>query len=168
VTGTVTHVSCNGLNNGSINITASGGTGTGTYTYDWGGGVSSEDRSGLANGTYNVQVTDASGCTATASFTVTQPAVLTLSLVLTQPDCPYPGPYNSLIDLSVNGGTGPYTYDWDNDGPEDPDNDPQDLLDAGPGTYTVIVTDAKGCTATISATLTATSTIPNPPAGINH
>jgi hypothetical protein len=168
VTGTVTDVTCNGLNNGIINITASGGTGSGTYTYDWGGGVTSEDRSGLAAGSYNVQVTDANGCTATASFTVSQPAVLTLSLVLTQPDCPAPGPFNSLIDLSVTGGTGPYTYDWDNDGLENPDNDPQDLLNVGPGAYTVIVTDARGCTATISATLTATSTIPNPPAGINH
>ncbi len=61
---------------------------------------------------------------------------------------------NGVIDLSVLGGTSPYTYDWSNDGPDNPDNDPQDLYDLVAGTYTVTVTDATGCTATISATVT--------------
>jgi hypothetical protein len=54
----------------------------------------------------------------------------------------------------VSGGTSPYTYDWDNDGLEDPDDDTQDLSDLGAGVYTVIVTDANGCQVTKSYTVT--------------
>jgi len=54
---------------------------------------------------------------------------------------------NGSIDITVIGGLAPYTYDWDNDGLEDPDNDSEDLTNLSAGTYTVIVTDANGCTA---------------------
>ena len=54
---------------------------------------------------------------------------------------------NGLIDITVTGGLAPYTFDWDNDGFEDPDNDSEDLTSLSAGTYTVIVTDANECTA---------------------
>jgi predicted outer membrane repeat protein len=60
---------CNG-NNGSIDLTVSGGTSP--YTYDWSGsGSGSDPRTNLAAGTYNVTVTDNAGCTRTHSATVT-------------------------------------------------------------------------------------------------
>lgn len=164
---TMTNVSCNGGTNGSIDITVSGGTSP--YSYNWGGGITTEDRTSLTAGVYNVTVTDANGCTATLNKTITQPSALTLSVAATNPTCPPASnpPVNTdgAIDLSVSGGTAPYSYSWSNL-PGAPD--PQDQTGLAAGTYTVTVTDANGCTATISATLTALNGLPNPPSGINN
>ena len=70
----VTNISCNGGSNGSINLTPAGGASP--YTFNWGGGITTEDRTGLAAGTYTVIITDANGCTATVNATVTQPAIV--------------------------------------------------------------------------------------------
>jgi hypothetical protein len=167
VPGTVTHVSCNGGSNGAINITAAGGTSP--YTYNWGGGITDEDRNGLTPGTYNVIVTDANGCTATASFTVSQPNVLVLSTTVTQPTCDAAPPdFDGTITLTVTGGTAAYSYDWTDLGSSGEFTDPKDRTGLGPGTYSVTVRDANGCTATASATLTALHTDPVAPSIINH
>ncbi len=77
ITGTVTNTSCPGFNDGSINITVTGGTLP--YSYLWtasGGGIvpagqaNNEDLTGLVAGTYMVNVTDGNGCNATQSFVV--------------------------------------------------------------------------------------------------
>jgi len=70
---------------------------------------------------------------------------LSISETHINPSC-YDGS-NGSIDITVTGGLAPYTYDWDNDGLEDPDNDSEDLTNLPAGTYTVIVTDTNGCTA---------------------
>ncbi|MCX6292109.1 MAG: MopE-related protein [Bacteroidetes bacterium] len=71
-----------------------------------------EDPSNLAIGTYTVMVTDAYGCTATAQYTVGElPTSISLSANVTGASCP--GIHNGLIDLTVSGGTGPYTTCWD-------------------------------------------------------
>jgi hypothetical protein len=57
------------------------------------------------------------------------------------------GTSTGAINLSVTGGVPPYTYDWSNDDPENPDNDPQDLSNLAAGSYTVTVTDNVGGTA---------------------
>ena len=77
VSGTQTNLTCNGGSNGSIDITVTGGTGT--YSYSWSNGYNAQDPSGLTAGTYTVIVTDANGCTATATYTLTQPAAVTLT-----------------------------------------------------------------------------------------
>jgi hypothetical protein len=99
--------------------------------------------------------------------TITQPAALSLSTSLTHPTCPPPAP-DGAIALTVSGGAFPYTYDWSNDGLEVPDNDPKDLSSLGAGTYTVIVTDANGCTATTTVVLTNINGLPSPPTGVKH
>ena len=58
--------------------------------------------------------------------------------------------FDASIDLSVSGGTAPYTYDWDNNGSENPNTDPQDLSNLTAGTYIVIVTDNNLCIALTS------------------
>ena len=141
-----TNVTCNGDSNGSATVTATGGTGA--YTYSWSpSGGTTDTATGLAAGIYTATVTDANGCSATQSFTISQPAALSLSVnVLTNVSC------NSGSDAAaiaiVTGGTGAYTYSWS---PAGGTADTATGLSAG--TYTVTVTDANGCTANQTFTI---------------
>ena len=134
-----------GGSNGAIDVTVSGGTGP--YTYAWADGPTTEDRSGLAAGTYTVTVTDADGCTNTASFTVNNAdSAITISTSVTNVTCN--GGSDGAINITVSGGTGPYTYAW-SDGPTT-----EDRSGLVAGTYTVVVTDSTGDVN--SATITVT------------
>ena len=155
ISGAVTDVACNGQANGAIDITVAGGTAP--YTFAWTGtGVAptAEDQTGLAAGTYSVTVTDANNCTESASFTVGQPAALAAAGVLTQPTCA--SAMGGAIDLTVSGGTQPYSYAWTGPGVNPA---AQDQTGLGAGTYAVTVTDTRGCTANASFTLVAPATV---------
>ncbi|MBL7807167.1 MAG: SprB repeat-containing protein, partial [Saprospiraceae bacterium] len=141
---TKVNVKCNGGNTGSIDLTVTGGTPG--YTYIWTNAATTQDISNLTAGTYTVTVTDANACTKTISTTITQPSAL--SLTSTQKNLLCYGATDGDIDLSVSGGTSPYTYSWSNGATV------QDLWNIGAGTYTVTVTDANACTKTLSATIT--------------
>ncbi len=150
LTASQTNVACNGGSNATITLTPTGGTGT--KTYDWAdiaGTANPQNRTGLAAGTYSVTVTDANACTAIASATITQPAVLTLTASQTNVACN--GGNNASITLSSSGGTGAKTYDWaDLPGT----SNPQNRTGLTAGTFNVTVTDANGCMANTSATIT--------------
>ena len=142
-------VTCNGNADGTINLTVT--SGTPTFTYDWDNGATSEDLSGLAPGTYTVQVFDNFGCTATASATITEPAVLTLTAEDDHVNC-YNG-NDGAIDLTIAGGTTPYAYDWSNNATT------QDITGLTDGSYDVTVTDFNGCTATYSTVIDEPDTL---------
>ncbi|RVT70174.1 hypothetical protein EOD40_17890, partial [Flavobacterium sufflavum] len=82
------------------------------YTFNWGGGITTEDRTGLAAGSYSVTITDANGCTGTVSgITLTQPAAaVSGTTVVTNVACN--GGTTGAINLTPTGGTGPYTFNW--------------------------------------------------------
>jgi hypothetical protein len=146
-----TNVSCNGNTDGAVNLTVSGGVGP--YTFNWNSGTyTTEDLSGLSPGTYVGAITDASNCVNNVTVVITQPAVLTASVIsTTNPSgC---GTMDGSIDITVSGGTTSYTYVWSTSAPT------QDLNTVGPGTYSCAITDAHGCTATVNSTLTG----PTPP-----
>ncbi len=144
VSGVVTNVSCNSGNNGEIDITSAGGSGN--YTYLWSNASTAEDQTGLTAGVYTVTVNDGSSCSASASFTVTQPAnALALSTSVTDVSCN--GALNGSVDLTVSGGTPSYTYAWSNSATT------QDITGLAAGTFDVTVTDANGCTAGTSVTV---------------
>jgi hypothetical protein len=142
---TITNVSCNGLKDGAIDLTVTGTSST--FTYAWSNGNLTQDISNLGAGSYTVTVTDSYSCTSTAIYTITQPAALTISLVAVNDTDPIAGAANAngSIDLTVNGGTINYTYAWA-DGPVT-----EDRTGLARGTYSVTVTDSKGCTVTGSA-----------------
>jgi gliding motility-associated-like protein len=146
---TQTNVSCNGLSDGAINVSVTGGTVP--YTYAWSHGPSTEDLTGLSAGTYNLTITYSQQCTSTLSVTITQPQVLSLGTTQTNVSCN--SGVNGSIDLTVTGGTAPYTYSWTNSSVS------QDINNLGAGTYTVTVTDANGCQGTTSATVIAPSAL---------
>ncbi|MFM7768293.1 MAG: HYR domain-containing protein, partial [Bacteroidota bacterium] len=139
-----TDVTCNGAGNGSINLSVSNVATTASYL--WSNGATTEDISSLVPGTYTVTVTDG-GCSTTATATIAQPAVLTASTTQTNVTCN--GLSNGAIDLTVAGGNTPYTYVWSNGATS------QDISNVVSGTYSVTVTDSKGCVTTATATITA-------------
>jgi len=139
-----TNVSCHGGINGSATVTAGGGTYP--YTYLWSNGQTSVTATGLAAGTYTVTVTDDHGCTTTASATITEPPVLTATTSVTNVSCH--GGSNGSATVTAVGGTSPYTYLWSNG------QTSVTATSLAQGTYSVTVTDANGCTATASATIT--------------
>ena len=151
VTGSVTNVTCNGSANGSVNLTVTGGNGT--YSYAWSGtGTGTDPRTNLAAGTYTVTVTDGNNCTQTNSFTVTEPAAISVTGVVTNVTCN--GGTTGAVNLTVTGGVGAYSYAWSGTGTG---TDPRTGLAAG--TYTVTVTDSNNCTKTNSFNVTEPSAI---------
>jgi hypothetical protein len=108
ITDFIQNVSCFGGSTGTIDLTVSGGQTP--YSYLWNDGDLNEDRAALQAGTYTITVTDANGCTATGTYTITQPNDITYTTLVTHPSCF--GSLDGAIDLSVFGGTPPYTYSW--------------------------------------------------------
>jgi hypothetical protein len=139
-----TNVSCNGGSNGSIDLTPSGGNAP--YTFVWSNTSTSEDIAGLAVGVYSVTVTDANACKATQTATLTQPDLLGVSILLTSDITCYNANDGALTAWTL-GGTTPYTFLWNTGATTGA------ITNLGPGTYTVTVTDANGCTSTNSRTL---------------
>jgi uncharacterized repeat protein (TIGR01451 family) len=141
----VSNVSCNGSNNGSIDINPSGGTPF--YSHIWSNGASTARITNLTAGIYTVTVRDANGCTVMAMATVTQPTQLVVTTTAIPVSCF--GANNGVINVTVPGGGTPgYTYIWSNGATTPTANN----LTAG--TYTVTVRDANNCSATATATVT--------------
>jgi hypothetical protein len=145
VTGTVP-VACYGNSTGSIDLTITGGTSP--YSYSWSNGATTQDLTNISSGTYTVSVTDAQGCSSTiASITITQPTAGLSASVASTGNVACNGGGNGSVDLTVAGGTSPYTFTWSNGATT------EDINNLYAGTYNVSITDANGCTATSSATV---------------
>lgn len=130
-------VQCNGDNDGAITANPSGGLAP--YAYQWTNGMSGQTISGLAPGVYGVTITDARGCTATASTVITEPLVLTGEIDGDESVCP--GVADAFLFITPSGGTPPYTYAWSVASATG-----QGIGPLPAGEYTVTVTDANGCT----------------------
>ncbi|MEO8149104.1 MAG: T9SS type A sorting domain-containing protein [Bacteroidia bacterium] len=146
-----TNVSCNGGSNGSGTVTATGGLPP--YSYIWSNGGINATETGLPAGTYTVTVTDANGCTTTCSLSVTQPPVLSCNVVLIQNEtC---NGHNGQLQVNATGGTSPYSYSWTTS----PVQTTAVATGLSPGTYSVLVTDSKGCNTICSGTVGGTLTV---------
>lgn len=145
VTNTVTPTppSCNGGSNGSINLTLSNATAP--YTYAWSNAATIEDITGLIAGNYSVVVTDSYGCTSTNTVTVSAPAVLSVSVTSSGMICMGA---TTTMNGSSSGGTNPYSYIWSTGATT------QNITASAAGTYSIVVTDSKGCTASAFTSLT--------------
>ena len=136
-----TNVACNAGCDGSASATVTGGTAP--YTYSWTSGGNAASETGLCAGSYTVTVTDANNCVVNENISITEPTVLSLSETHVDETTGNDG----SIDLSVSGGTAPYTYSWTGGVTT------EDLNGLAAGTYDVTVTDANGCTETLSVTI---------------
>ncbi|AEA43497.1 T9SS type A sorting domain-containing protein [Fluviicola taffensis] len=133
ITPTITNVSCNGLNNGSISIAI---VNPNAYHFVWSNGYGTSTISNLAPGNYSVNVWDDNGCQVSGSYIVTQPAAITGSLFATEPSC---GATDGSIGSFING-AGTLNYNWVGMGQTTPT-----LNNVGHGFYTLQVMDGNGC-----------------------
>lgn len=142
----VQDASCNGENNGSIQIFPSGGTPT--YKYQWANGVRQASNLNLPNGDYSVTVTDGNNCTTSKNYTVLEPNPIELSFSSNNAL----NGQNGSVDLVVEGGSGAYGYDWSSGATT------RDVDGLAPGNFTVTVTDANDCTAMGAVTVITENT----------
>jgi hypothetical protein len=154
-----TNVSCFGASNGTATITASGGTGALTYSWSPSGG-SGPTATGLSAGNYTATVSDANGCDAVVTSTITQPAQLTANASQTNVSCN--GGANGSATVNPTGGTSSYTYSWTPSG-----GVAGTATGLSAGTYTATITDAHGCTTMSVSTITQPQPLTCNSSGIN-
>jgi gliding motility-associated-like protein len=136
-------VSCFGGANGSLMATTGGGTGP--YSIAWSNGQIGITANGLSAGTYTLTATDAQGCTASSSAIVITPTAIVSDITAQDPDCF--GGANGMANLLPNGGTPPYSYQWQNG------QTGASAQQLSAGSYQVTIIDAHGCTYTSSTSL---------------
>jgi PKD repeat protein len=159
---TTSNVLCNGGTGGSINLTVNGGNTPFNYSWTRNGvgfttinGINTAGGIGsLTAGTYNVTVTDASNCTLTGSYQITQPSSLTATLSVAQVACGNTA--SGSINLSVSGGAGTKNYSFN--GPTSISsgsmpNGSRAFTGLLGGTFNVTVSDGNGCQTTAQVML---------------
>jgi len=139
---------------GAIDITVTGGSGAGTREYMWSNAATTEDLTGLAGGTFSVTVTD-SCFSRTLSATITAPGNTVVATLTLATNVSTAGGSDGAIDVTVTGGTSPYTYSWDTS----PVSTNEDLTGLTAGIYVLTATDAGGCSNTLTVTISEPSGI---------
>ena len=135
--------SCQLSTAGSISLSPTGGTEP--YSYAWSGGEQSNALDGLSDGNYSVKITDQNGCTATAAYPIMTDQGIEAFPSITKTNC-FNDPIGE-IDLTVSGGTEPYTIEWSNG------ETTEDIKGLTAGNYTATIKDALGCQITHHASI---------------
>ena len=137
----ITPITCFGGSNGAATAIA---TGVSPFTYVWSPtGGSNATSTTLSVGGYQVKVTDNTGCIGIDSVQITGPTQITSVITTTPTTC---NNSNGAATITASGGVAPYSYLWS---PGSYVGSSVSNLSAG--RYTVIITDAKGCTSTNQA-----------------
>ncbi len=135
----ISNTQCYNSEDGTIDITVSGGISP--YSYIWSNGSTNEDLEGLTADIYNLTVTDAQELKHKASFVVGRPDPINMDVYIDKQNLCYDE--TTFAIAAADGGTGNLSYSW---------NDPQyqtgvKATDLSGGSYTVVVTDANNCIA---------------------
>lgn len=140
------NIACFGGTTGAATVNVTGGSAPYTYAWSPSGGTAAS-ATGLSAGTYTVTVTGSDGCIQTQTVTLTQPTAIAVTGASVPEDC---GDGTGVASVTASGGTGPYTYAWSNASTNDT------ISNLIAGSYSVVVTDANGCTS--SSTVVVTNT----------
>lgn len=132
---------CASACDGTVTITAVGGVAP--ITYHWvHNNSASQTLNGLCAGTYFCNMTDANGCTRTASVVIGAAVTLTVNSQITQSSC---SASTGSVVVNVSGGTGVYTYAWL---PVSVVSTTNIATNLAPGSYTLTISDGNGCSQT--------------------
>jgi hypothetical protein len=139
---------CAGKDNGAAFAEPTGGNPA--YSFAWNTGATTASIQDLGPGTYEVTVTDADGCTALGSVTLTAPEAVesTLDLLVNESGSNQDG----AIAVTISGGVAPYSFAWI-DGQGSVISDEEDINGLSAGNYSLFVTDANGCESQFSYTI---------------
>lgn len=161
-----THVKCNGGNDGSVFVVATGGCPP--YAYNWSGGLSGENPQGVSAGTYTVAITDS----ATPAHTFVQTVVINQPSAISSNVANIKKASNDTtsdgeITIQITGGTPGYSTAWSGSLQGGSTNGSQTVTNVKAGTYSVTITDANGCTSIINNIVVETegSTLVQPEIG---
>ena len=135
-----TDASCFGDDDGEVELSAEGGTGSFQYSDDGNNFGQDNEFDDLLAGTYDFFVQDENGCVESVEATIGEPEAIVVTGIVSEGSVTGEG----AIDVTVTGGSLPYTYEWM--GPGVSGQDGQDLEGISTGSYTVDVTDDNGCT----------------------
>ena len=138
------NISCAGAGDGSFCVHVQGGIPPYSYSINGVTYQSSGCFTGLQAGTYTVVGRDSKGCTESANVTIAPPAPFTVAIDSVH-DVLCNGSPTGDIFITVNGGTPAFTFNWNNGNPT------EDLIGVAAGSYSVTVTDSRGCQAQGSA-----------------
>jgi gliding motility-associated-like protein len=147
------NISCANACDGAVNLPSTTTGGTTPYSFLWSNSETTQSISGLCAGTYRVTITDANGCRDTTSITLTAPTQLTATAAVTGAGCS--GGTSGDITVTAGGGTAPYSFSL-NGGAAQFGNVFSNLT---AGTYTVVTTDANGCTVSNTAVIGSAAAI---------
>ncbi len=137
-------VSCNGMNDGSIEAIPL--SGTGPFTYIWENGETSAILENLSAGAYNVSITDALGCTTESTVLLTEPPSIDLSFQTMSPLC-FGDTDGAIIIENIEGIGSPFEYSLDGEFFSPVSNLPLIIPSLPSGTYDVTIQDINDCAA---------------------
>jgi hypothetical protein len=149
ISGAITDASCNGISNGSVSLSVSGGNG-GPYAYLWSNSATTKDIASVKAGTYQVTVKDSTGCSSQAVFTVKNLKQITLLPSIQSPDC---NQSNGAISITASEGAAPYSYTWSTGSTS------SSISGLAAGSYSLTVTDANGCSTSATYFLRENNTL---------
>ncbi len=159
VSSTITIPTCYGQSNGTIFTSINGGSSP--FSYSWNNGAVSPNLTNISSGSYSVYITDINSCTGSATFTVAQPSKVEGSTTTISPGC---SGIDGIASVIAIGGTGSYSYLWSASAGSQTTATATGL---SPGNYSVIITDANGCTGSANATVgNSTVVLPSAPGPI--
>jgi hypothetical protein len=148
ITGPITinkPISCYGDNDGELNLTPGGGSESYTFewtTASWSVERTTEDITGLDSASYSVKITDSNGCNKTFDYILKHPQKLKLQSAILEykgKGVSCYGTSDGAIDLTVTGGTSPYSFDWSHNSTS------EDVSGLAAGKYDVDVVDSHSC-----------------------
>lgn len=145
----VTNVNCFGESNGAITITNANGTAPFTFSQDGGTfltGTLPYSINNLSAGTFEIAVKDSNGCTGFVTKTVTQPALLSATIITVQSTCF--GQSTGSISVATAGGSGALSYSWTGAGSYT--SSQKNISGLAAGSYSLTVMDNNGCTALLN------------------
>lgn len=141
----ITHVACNGGNNGIVEIIPAGGTPP--YTFAWSNGATTKIAKNWTAGNHSVTVSDNNGCSSVINFTINEPSS-PLAITGTTTNITCYGFNDGTINAIVTGGVPPYSYQWSDSNFNLSTVTTATITNLYPSNWNLTVTDSNGCIAT--------------------